>query len=87
MNMCRILFFATFKDRTGIRQDTIDLPLGISVSALKSMVGDRFPSIKPLLPHALIAVNREYARDDTLIPAGAEIAFFPLVSGGNIVDG
>jgi molybdopterin converting factor small subunit len=30
----------------------------------------------------LITINREYAFDDAVVPAGAEIAMFPPVSGG-----
>jgi molybdopterin converting factor small subunit len=35
-----------------------------------------------LVPNVLIAVNEEYAGDDELIPAGAQIAVIPPVSGG-----
>jgi molybdopterin converting factor small subunit len=30
----------------------------------------------------MAAINREYAADEQVIPEGAEIAFFPPVSGG-----
>ncbi len=83
MNACKILFFATLKDRAGLRQYEIDLPLGITVGDLKSIIGDHFPALSSLIPHALIAVNREYAQDERVIPEGAEIAFFPPVSGGD----
>ena len=82
MNSCIVLFFATLKDRAGVRQITLELPDGITVSGLKVVLQELFPSITPVLPHALIAVNREYAVDDTLVPPEAEIAIFPPVSGG-----
>jgi molybdopterin converting factor subunit 1 len=82
MSLCKILFFATLKDRAGVRQATLDLPDGIKVSEFKDILVDRFPSLSPLLPNALIAVNREYALNDLVIPPEAEIAIFPPVSGG-----
>jgi molybdopterin converting factor subunit 1 len=82
MSLCKVLFFATLKDRAGVRQSTLELPEGITVRELKVILQEHFPSIKPVLPNALIAVNREYALDDTPIPSEAEIALFPPVSGG-----
>jgi molybdopterin converting factor small subunit len=38
--------------------------------------------LSTLLPHVLFAINAEYAGDATPIPAGAEIACIPPVSGG-----
>jgi molybdopterin converting factor subunit 1 len=86
MSAYKILFFATLKDRAGVHQSILDLPSGITIRELKVIIGERFPSLIPLLPHALIAVNREYAPDETVIPAEAEIAFFPPVSGGGYWD-
>ena len=82
MSLCKVLFFATLKDLAGVRQATLELREGITVRELKVMLQEHFPSIKPVLPNTLIAVNREYALDDTLIPSEAEIALFPPVSGG-----
>jgi molybdopterin converting factor subunit 1 len=82
MSSCKILFFASLKDRAGVRQSTLELPDGITVGELKVILQEHFPSIAAVLLNALIAVNREYALDDTLIPPEAEIALFPPVSGG-----
>jgi molybdopterin converting factor small subunit len=38
--------------------------------------------LSPARNSMLVAVNREYAGDDQIIPAGAEVALFPPVSGG-----
>ena len=82
MSLCKVLFFATLKDRAGVRQSMLELPDGITVRELKGILQEQFPSITSVLPNALIAANREYALDDTLIPPEAEIALFPPVSGG-----
>ena len=40
------------------------------------------PALQPLLPRLHVAINNDYAADSDPIPAGAEIACFPPVSGG-----
>jgi molybdopterin converting factor subunit 1 len=82
MSSCKVLFFASLKDRAGTRQVTLDLPAGITVREFKTILGARFPSIIPLLTNALIAVNREYSMDEVVLPNEAEVAVFPPVSGG-----
>ena len=82
MNACKVLFFATLKDRAGARQITLELPDGLTVGDLKAVLLARIPALKPVLPHAFIAINREYATDDVIVPPQAEIAVFPPVSGG-----
>ena len=82
MNICKVLFFATLKDRVGARQITLELPYGLTVGGLKAILLARIPALEPALPHAFIAINREYATEDEIIPPKAEIAIFPPVSGG-----
>lgn len=78
-----LLFFATFKDRAGKSQLELDLPDGFRVKDLKLLIARMVPALDPLVNHALVAVNQNYAFDDDLVPAGAEVAFFPPVSGGD----
>lgn len=81
-NQHTVLFFATLRDRAGVRQATLDLPEGTTVGAFKQMLIARFPGLEPSLPSMKVAVNRNFARDEDTIPPGAEIAVFPPVSGG-----
>lgn len=81
-NQITILFFATFKDRTGLKQTTLEIAPGSSVADLKAELGTRFPKLATSIPSALISINREYAFDQDIIPAEAEVALFPPVSGG-----
>jgi molybdopterin converting factor subunit 1 len=78
-----VLFFATLKERAGVRQATLELPDGVSVRELKDVLRAQFPSLESSLANALIAVNHEYALGDEQIPPEAEIAVFPPVSGGS----
>ena len=82
MSTCKILFFASLKEMAGERHITLDVPEGMSVGELRPILQNRLPELKLALEHAFIAVNREYAGDDLIIPPDAEIAVFPPVSGG-----
>ena len=82
-NQVHILFFATLKDRAGTKETTLELPPGACVSDLKRLLEQRYAQLGPALETLVVSVNREFAFDEDLIPAGAEIALFPPVSGGD----
>lgn len=81
----RVLHFATLRDRAGQRQETYQLQPGATVREVKQAAIERHPALEPLLDSAVMAVNQEFADEDTEITEGDEVAFFPPVSGG--VDG
>jgi molybdopterin synthase catalytic subunit/molybdopterin converting factor small subunit len=83
MNKVTILFFATFKERAGIKRTELEIPEEARVVDLKSLLLERFPGLRGVLDSSLISINREYAFDNDLIPSKAEVAIFPPVSGGN----
>jgi molybdopterin converting factor subunit 1 len=78
----KLLFFATLRDRAGVREAQFDLPDGIRVRELKNFLVERFPGLSTGMASVVVAVNREFAFDDQAIPDQAEIALFPPVSGG-----
>ncbi len=79
----KLLFFATLRDRAGTRTAEIEVPDSFTVKGLKDQVAREYPALQPSMKTVLISINHEYAFDDTPIPANAEIALFPPVSGGN----
>jgi len=81
-NRITVLFFASFRERTGLRQTQLDLPEGALVQHLRLSLADQFPALAPAIPSALIAINKEFAFDGDSLPPGAEVAVFPPVSGG-----
>lgn len=83
MNQLKVMFFATLRDRTGVKETRIDLRAGGNVKDLKKQLLDQYPSLESSLDSALVSVNREYAFDEDVIPEGAEVALFPPVSGGS----
>ncbi len=82
MNRIKVLFFATLRDKAGTKMLELDIESGATVRQLKDVLVQRIPSIQESIEHCLAAVNHEYSEEDATIPAGAEVAFFPPVSGG-----
>jgi molybdopterin converting factor subunit 1 len=81
-NQITVLFFATLRDRAGVKSLSLDLPPGASVKDLKERLIQTNPNLTQAMETALVAINREYAFDETVIPDNAEVALFPPVSGG-----
>jgi molybdopterin converting factor subunit 1 len=82
MNHIKLLFFATIRDRAGAKSLELDVPLDLTVQALKDKLSTDFPNLKESMSSVLITINREYAFDEAVIPQSAEIGMFPPVSGG-----
>ncbi|MBC8330411.1 MAG: MoaD/ThiS family protein [Anaerolineae bacterium] len=82
MNEITVLFFATMRDHTGERKILLDVPENTPVSGLKTLLAERYPHATGALDATLVSINRDYAFDEDIIPAGAEVAMFPHVSGG-----
>ncbi len=82
MNHIKLLFFATIRDRAGTKSMEMDIPADMIILQLKEKLGADYPNLKESMKSVLITINREYAFDEAIVPAGAEIALFPPVSGG-----
>jgi len=78
-----IRLFAMLRERAGASEVTLDLPDGARVSDAVAALGPVAPPEMPLV----MAVNREYARDDRVLGAGDELALVPPVSGGEAAVG
>ena len=76
----RIRLFAQLRERAGRGELELELPEGASVRDAIAAVGD----VAAGLP-VVMAVNREYAREDVVLRAGDELALIPPVSGGTAV--
>ncbi len=77
-----VRLFAAAKERAGQAEINLDLPAESTVAVLRSQLQKAWPTIEPLVRAAMIAVNEEYATDQTVIRPGARIAVIPPVSGG-----
>ncbi len=75
-----ILAFGIAKDILGSHK--ICMPIGgSSIDQLKIELEKRYPELKQLSTY-LIAVNNEYADEETVLHESDEIAIIPPVSGG-----
>ena len=78
----KVLFFATLRDIVGTKSLDMDVPARATVAELKAQLIKTYPKLAGMQTSMMVAVNHEYAADEHVIPAGAEIAIFPPVSGG-----
>ena len=82
MNHIKLLFFATIRDRAGTKSLEMDIPVDMTIQGLKDKLSNDYPNLKDSMKTVLITINREYAFDEAIVPANAEIGMFPPVSGG-----
>jgi len=61
----------------------VEVPEGAAVADLRSILTQSHPDAAAVLTTALVSINREFAFDDDVLPANAEVALFPPVSGGS----
>jgi molybdopterin synthase catalytic subunit len=73
-----VRLFAMLRERAGAREVTLELPDGARVSDALAALEGVAPAEMPLV----MAVNREYAREDHALDPGDELALIPPVSGG-----
>jgi molybdopterin synthase catalytic subunit len=78
----RVLFFATLRERAGVKEIALELAPDTTVADLKAVILEHLPGLQGSISSTLTSVNKEYAFDETIIPDRAEVAFFPPVSGG-----
>ena len=74
--------FALARQLAGQESLVVDLPSAATVADLRQAIADQHPALADLVAHALFAVNAQYASDATPIPAAADLACIPPVSGG-----
>ena len=82
MNQIKLLFFATIRDRAGVKSMEMEIPEAMTVQGLKDKLAEEYPNLKDSMTSVLVTIEREYAFDDAVIPQDAELAMFPPVSGG-----
>lgn len=80
--MVEVRLFARLADVAGTGVLKVDLPAGATVADLRKSILQTCEARGAKLPPLHIAVGQNYANDDVVIPAHAEIACFPPVSGG-----
>lgn len=78
----RVLFFAGAREQVGTGQVDLDTIPGEPLSALLDRLCALYPALGRLRGSSFVAVNQEYARPETILNDGDEVAWIPPVSGG-----
>ena len=79
----RVRLFAVARQRVGQEELQIEVPAAApTVADLRAALLGRYPALADVLPHVKVAVNSDYATDAAPLPAAAEVALIPPVSGG-----
>jgi len=81
-----ILYFAALREALGTGRETVELPQGVAnAGQLRNWLRERGGAWSEALGEnrsVRIAVDQAMAGADTPLRAGAEVAFFPPVTGG-----
>ena len=80
----QVRYFAALREALGA-QETVELPAGSTLGALREQLIASSPRHAELLARGRAlrgAINQAMAEDSTPVPEGAEVAFFPPVTGG-----
>lgn len=82
----RILYFAWLRERLGRTEEELELPSNVTtVAGLVDWLSTRGPEFSDALADRgaiKVAVNQEFARDNSPVKSSDEVAIFPPVTGG-----
>jgi molybdopterin converting factor subunit 1 len=77
-----VKYFASLRDACGKSEETVRVEDGMSVSGLRSLLLEMYPSLDGVIGNTYPVVNMEYIQDDRSLQDGDEVTFIPPVSGG-----
>jgi molybdopterin converting factor subunit 1 len=77
-----VLFFAATRDVTKVERMALPLVAPVTVARVRQLVLEAFPALIPWSKSVRIAVNGEYASEDSVVTPGSEVAMIPPVAGG-----
>lgn len=81
-----VLYFARLREAVGRASDEVEVPADVTtVGALRRWLcarGEPYASAFRDLPRVRAALDQSMAGDDAPLRDGAEVAFFPPVTGG-----
>lgn len=82
--MVKIKFFAVLRQILGESEAKLNLEREISVNGLIQELKKKYPALPQALndTRAQVAVNQEFASNETVVKNGDEVAFIPPMSGG-----
>ena len=78
----RLLLFAVLRDITGKSEAELSLRDGTSAADVWQTLRTQYPKLADYNHPPLVAVNEAYAKPETVLRDGDELAFIPPVAGG-----
>ena len=78
----RVKLFAVARDLAQRDELEIELRDGATIADIRRAAEQACPALGRILPHAMWAVDAEYATDITSLTEHSEVALIPPVSGG-----
>lgn len=73
--------FASVRETLGTDEMRVEVPPGTTIHGLRKKLGEQHPDL--LRVPVAYAINRDYAREDSTLQDGDEVAFIPPISGGS----
>jgi molybdopterin converting factor subunit 1 len=77
-----VRLFAAARELAGRSEAAVGLPAGATVGDLRRELERQFPALAALAERSLVAVNADYAGEESRLSEGDEVALSPPVSGG-----
>lgn len=77
-----VRLFAHARDLAGRDALEIDVSEDVTVSAIRTRIAATCPPLANFVTRCAVAIDGEYAVEGDAVPAGAEVALIPPVSGG-----
>ena len=78
----QILYFAYFRERIGLSEESLDIDSEATIQQLIEELGRKHQCIDAMQGKFRVARNQEFASFDTVLSDGDEIALIPPVAGG-----
>ncbi len=82
-----VRLFAGLREAARRESLTVSLPPGATVALLRQRLAECEPVLASWISRCAVAVNYEYLADEQVLPANAEVALIPPVSGGTACGG
>jgi molybdopterin synthase catalytic subunit len=81
-----VKLFASYRERVGQAEVTVELPDGATVGSLAAEVVRSYPAMARYPGRLVVAVNQEYREHGYPVHEGDEVALIPPVSGGGMSE-
>lgn len=82
----KIKYFAVLRGLVGMREEKIECPKDSTVQDLFALLEQKHSALEGKRQRISIAVDHQYASDETVLLDGAEVALLPPVAGGSPIE-